>query len=69
MLDPTKMPAFAVFQNGAFRILWTARVGQRLLERGQIDGLKIGRDWFVLIDALDAYMVNRPKPGPKPRKE
>ena len=42
---------------------------RRLLERGQIDGVKIGRDWFVSIEALDEYMVDRPKPGPKPRKE
>ena len=41
----------------------------RLLERGIIDGTKAGRDWFVTIEALDAYMANRQKPGPNSKKE
>ena len=42
---------------------------RRLLERGILDGTKIGRDWFVMIESLDRYMANRPKRGPKARKE
>ncbi len=42
---------------------------RRLLERGTLNGVKIGRDWFVMVESLDSYMAHRPKPGPKPKKE
>ncbi len=41
---------------------------RRLLECGTTDGVKLGHDWLVLVCALDHYMANRPKPGPKPRR-
>ena len=41
---------------------------RRLLERGTIEGVKIGHDWLLLVDSLDHYMANRPKPGPKPKR-
>ena len=40
-----------------------------LLEREAIQGVKVGRDWFVLTSSLEHYMANRPKPGPKPRRK
>ena len=42
---------------------------RRLLERGILDGTKIGRDWFVMVESLGRYMANRPKRGRKSRKE
>ncbi len=42
---------------------------RRLLERGILNGTKIGRDWLVMVESLDKYMANRPKRGPKSKKE
>ena len=39
----------------------------RLLERGTMQGVKVGHDWLVQTSSLENYMANRPKPGPKPR--
>ena len=41
---------------------------RRLLERDVLDGIKIGRDWFVMVASLDKYMANRPKRGPKSKE-
>ena len=42
---------------------------RRLLERGILDGTKIGRDWFVMVESLDSYMAHRPNRGPKPKEQ
>ncbi len=39
-----------------------------LLERGTVEGIKVGRDWLVKVNSLDHYMANRPKPGPRRRR-
>ena len=41
---------------------------RRLMEYGTLAGLKVGRDWLVLITSLEYYMANRPKPGIKPER-
>ena len=41
---------------------------RRLLEYGKVRGDKFGRDWLVRPSAMERYMANRPKPGPKRRR-
>lgn len=38
---------------------------RRLLTSGQLEGLKMGRDWWVYADSLEKYMATPHKPGPK----
>ena len=38
---------------------------RRLLRRGQIEGVKIGRDWFTTEEAIREYMASPRRPGPK----
>jgi hypothetical protein len=41
----------------------------QLLRKGILDGFKLGRDWFVYTDSLEAFLQTKRKPGPKgPRK-
>ena len=40
---------------------------RRLLRAGTVEGTKFGRDWFVTVEALDAYIATNPRPGP-PKK-
>lgn len=37
----------------------------RLLRRGQIDGVKIGRNWVTTKEAIRDYMQKEHRPGPK----
>ena len=60
---------FLTTNQAASRVKLTNHHIRRLLERGTIDGVKVGRDWLVSIQSIDFYMANRPKPGPKPRGE
>jgi len=39
-----------------------------LLSRGTLQGHKVARDWMVYVPSLDAYLANRPKRGPRPKK-
>lgn len=40
-----------------------------LLRRGTLEGFRHGRDWFVYLDSLEAFLAMPRKPGPKgPRK-
>jgi len=39
-----------------------------LLARGILQGQKVARDWMVYAPSLDAYLANRPKRGPRPKK-
>ena len=41
---------------------------QRLLRRGKLDGMKLGHDWLVFEDALQAFLAQPRKPGPKPKE-
>ncbi len=40
---------------------------QRLLRYEQLEGMKLGHDWLVFEDSLNAYMAQPRKPGPKPK--
>lgn len=40
-----------------------------LLRRGTLEGFRRGRDWFVYIDSLEAFLASPRKSGPRgPRK-
>ncbi len=42
----------------------------RLLRNGTLEGFRLGRDWLIFTDSLDAYFAVPHKPGPKgPRKK
>lgn len=41
----------------------------RLLRRGDIEGLKIGRNWLTTEEAIRKYLRQERRPGPKPRKK
>ena len=41
---------------------------RRLLEYGKVRGEKVVRDWVMRPSAMDRYMGNWPKPGPKRRR-
>ena len=38
---------------------------RRLLIRGEIAGIKVGRDWRLTPEALQAYLDKDRRPGPK----
>ena len=38
---------------------------RRLLMRGAIPGIKVGRDWRLTPEALQAYLEQERRPGPK----
>ncbi len=40
---------------------------RHLLIHGVIQGFKAGRDWLIVVESLEHYMANRPKPGRKPK--
>lgn len=40
---------------------------RRLLRRGDIAGVKIGRDWFTTKEAVRQYLKQERRPGPKPK--
>src|SRR2546429_7626938 len=43
---------------------------QRLLISRRVEGIKLGRDWFVYEDSLKTFLAQPHKPGPKgPRKK
>ncbi len=37
----------------------------RLLRRGGLEGIHLGREWLVYTDSLEKYMATPHKPGPK----
>ncbi|MBN1315799.1 MAG: helix-turn-helix domain-containing protein [Anaerolineales bacterium] len=39
-----------------------------LVGRGDIWGVKIGRNWVTTIEAVQKYLSQDRKPGPKPKK-
>ena len=41
-----------------------------LLQKGQLEGFRLAREWFVYADSLEQYMMTTHKPDPKgPRKK
>lgn len=48
----------------------TANYIATLLRKGQLEGFRLAREWFVYADSLEQYMTTAHKPGPKgPRKK
>ena len=42
----------------------------QLLRENKLEGFQLGRDWYVYVDSLDAFLKQKRKPGPKgPRKK
>jgi excisionase family DNA binding protein len=39
----------------------------RLLRRGEIDGVKVGRNWLTTKEAIREYLKKERRPGPKPK--
>ena len=39
---------------------------RRLLQRGQIEGVKVGRNWLTTEEAIRDYLETDRRPGPKP---
>jgi excisionase family DNA binding protein len=46
----------------------SARHIARLLQRGEIAGVKPGHDWLVRLSAVMAYLQQERKPGRKPKR-
>jgi len=42
---------------------------RKLLREGQIEGVKIGRNWLTTEEAVQKYLQQDIKPGPKPKKK
>jgi len=40
---------------------------RKLVREGQIEGVKIGRNWLTTREALQEYLKQERRPGPKPR--
>jgi hypothetical protein len=38
-----------------------------LVGRGDLWGIKLGRNWFTTADAVSVYLAKGVKPGPKPK--
>ncbi len=36
-----------------------------LLRRGELEGFRLGRDWFIYTDSLQQFLEKPRKPGPK----
>lgn len=37
----------------------------QLVRRGTLEGVRMGRDWFVYVDSLDRYLATPRRPGPR----
>jgi excisionase family DNA binding protein len=42
---------------------------RKLLREGQIEGVKIGRNWLTTEEAVRDYLKQGIRPGPKPKKK
>jgi excisionase family DNA binding protein len=40
---------------------------RKLLREGQIEGVKIGRNWLTTEEAVQDYLKQEIRPGPKPK--
>ncbi len=40
---------------------------RQLLIRGEIEGVKIGRNWLITREAIEGYMKQERRRGPKPK--
>ena len=45
----------------------TTRHIRRLIREGEIEGVKIGRNWLTTEKAIRDYLKKDRRPGPKPR--
>jgi len=41
---------------------------RRLVGRGDIEGIKIGRNWVTTREAIQGYLEKERRPGPKPKR-
>ena len=42
----------------------------QLLRENKLEGFQLGRDWYVYVNSLEAFLKQKRKPGPKgPRKK
>jgi len=41
---------------------------RKLIRKGEIDGVKIGRNFLTTREAVQKYLDKERRPGPKPRK-
>ena len=48
---------------------YTPRHVRYLLANGQLEGRKLGRDWFTTKVALERYLASNPRPGPNKGKD
>ena len=42
---------------------------RKLLREGQIEGIKIGRNWLTTEEAVQDYLKQEIRPGPKPKQK
>ena len=42
---------------------------RKLLREGQIEGVKIGRNWLTTEEAVQDYLKQEIRPGPKPKQK
>ena len=59
-LIPSKMAAEGKLSASHLRLL---------LRTGKIEGIKLGRDWYTTPKAVDDYLAQENKPGPKARSQ
>ena len=41
---------------------------RRLVRLGKVAGVRLGRLWFTTAEAVDAYLAQGHRPGPKPKR-
>lgn len=41
---------------------------RQLLVEGRLKAKRLGRDWFIKRESIEAYAQSNRKPGPKPKK-
>ena len=47
---------------------FTDRHIRKLAVNNEIWAVKLGRNWFTTVQAINAYLAENRKPGPKPKK-
>ena len=48
---------------------FTAGYVRRLVSTGQIEGVKLGRNWLTTEEAIREYLKQERRPGPKPQQK
>ena len=62
------MPEWISAKEAAEYTGYTRRHIRYLLANGLVEGQRFGRDWFTTKEALDKYLANNPRPGPKKKQ-